>query len=173
MASSMLLRRTTTVSSFLTKLLQPVRSTVATTRYLNTNTQMRDHGDTTDEERSIDIDRRQDQSISHRAPTVFSGVFDPFYPTRSLNQVLNMMDQLMDVDPVRRGFTAPVSAARRGWDVKESEDGLHFRIDMPGLGKDNVNVSVEENTLIIKGKARRSLRRRRVEGDIAVGLIFQ
>ncbi|KAF6140098.1 hypothetical protein GIB67_001839 [Kingdonia uniflora] len=63
-----------------------------------------------------------------------------------------MMDQFMDVDPVRGGFTAPVSAARRGWDVKESEDVLHFRIDMPGLGKENVKASVKENTLIIKGE---------------------
>lgn len=41
---------------------------------------------------------------------------------------------------------------RRGWDAKETDDALHLRVDMPGLGKEDVRVSVEQNTLIIKGE---------------------
>ncbi|KAF6144528.1 hypothetical protein GIB67_023974, partial [Kingdonia uniflora] len=52
---------------------------------------------------------------------------------------------------------APTSVTRRGWDAKESEDGLHFCIDMPGLGKENVKMSVEENTVIIKGEGEKDL----------------
>ncbi|KAF6147414.1 hypothetical protein GIB67_016771 [Kingdonia uniflora] len=76
-----------------------------------------------------------------------------------------MMNRLMDVDPVlsRGGFFAPVSTARRGWDVKENEDRLNFQIDMPGLGKEYVKVSVEKNKLIIKVKMRRSRRTSRRE----------
>lgn len=42
---------------------------------------------------------------------------------------------------------------RRGWDVREDEDALQLKVDMPGLAKEDVKVSVEENTLIIKGEA--------------------
>lgn len=76
-------------------------------------------------------------------------VFDPFSPTRSLSQVLNMMDQLV-ASPFTPG-AGPWS--RRGWDVKEDEDALYMKIDMPGLGKEDVKVSVEQNTLTIKGEA--------------------
>lgn len=42
--------------------------------------------------------------------------------------------------------------SRRAWDVKEEDDALYVRIDLPGLGKEDVKVSVEWNTLIIKGE---------------------
>lgn len=42
--------------------------------------------------------------------------------------------------------------SRRAWDVKEEDDALYVRIDLPGLGKEDVKVSVEGNTLIIKGE---------------------
>lgn len=80
-------------------------------------------------------------------------VLDPFYPNRSLSQVLNLMDQLME---------SPVAAASRGlgrggglrrqWDAKEDDDALYLRMDMPGLGKEHVKVSLEQNTLVIKGE---------------------
>ena len=82
-----------------------------------------------------------------------SDVFEPFSPPRSLSQILNLMDHLMD-NPyhslsTNRGLgTGP----RRSWDVKESDDALHLRVDMPGLGKEDIKVSVEHNTLIIHGE---------------------
>lgn len=48
-----------------------------------------------------------------------------------------------------RGIGAGV---RRGWDARETEDALHLRVDMPGLGKEDVKISVEQNTLTIKGE---------------------
>lgn len=36
--------------------------------------------------------------------------------------------------------------------MKEDNDALFLRMDMPGLGKEDVKVSVEQNTLIIKGE---------------------
>lgn len=72
-----------------------------------------------------------------------------FYPfsSRSLSQILNTMDFLSD-SPV-------TSRIRRGWDAKEKKDGLHLKLDMPGLGKENVKVSVKNNTLIIKGEGQK------------------
>lgn len=81
----------------------------------------------------------------------YEDVFDPFVPTRSLSQVLNLMDQLTD-NPLLAASRGIGSISRRGWDVKEDADALHLRMDMPGLGKEHVKVSVEENTLSIKGE---------------------
>lgn len=80
-------------------------------------------------------------------------VFDPFSPPRSVSQLLNIMDQMMDSPFV----AAPRSmgtgvGARRGWDVREDDNALYIKMDMPGLDKENVKVAVEENTLIIKGE---------------------
>lgn len=52
-------------------------------------------------------------------------------------------------------FSAPGgvgAAARRGWEARETEDALQLRVEMPGLGKEDVKVSVEQNTLTIKGE---------------------
>ncbi|EOY22886.1 Mitochondrion-localized small heat shock protein 23.6, putative isoform 2 [Theobroma cacao] len=83
---------------------------------------------------------------------LFSDVFDPFSPTRSLSQVLNMMDQFME-NPFLSASRGMGGGHRRSWDAKETEDALNLRIDMPGVGKEDVKVSVEQNTLIIKGEA--------------------
>lgn len=48
-----------------------------------------------------------------------------------------------------RGIGAGV---RRGWDVRDTDDALKLLIDMPGLDKEDVKVSVEQNTLVIKGE---------------------
>ena len=82
----------------------------------------------------------------------FTDVFDPFSQTRSLSQVLNLMDQFME-DPFLAASRGVGAGSRRGWDVKEDDNCLYLRMDMPGLSKDDVKVSVEQNTLIIKGEA--------------------
>lgn len=80
-------------------------------------------------------------------------MFDPFSPTRSLSQVLNMMDQFMENPFLTSG---PVGGgSRRSWDVKEDKDALFLRMDMPGMGKEDVKLSVEQNTLIIKGEGKK------------------
>lgn len=78
-------------------------------------------------------------------------MFSPFSPSRNLSQVLNLMDQISE-NPF-------LSATRRDWDAREKEDGLHLRFDMPGLGKEDVKISLEKNTLVIEGEGGN------VEGD--------
>ncbi|XVE52298.1 hypothetical protein DITRI_Ditri02bG0111600 [Diplodiscus trichospermus] len=63
-----------------------------------------------------------------------------------------MMDQFM-TNPFLFASRCMGGGLRRSWDAKETEDALNLRIDMPGLGKEDVKVSVEQNTLIIKGKS--------------------
>ncbi|XP_061352520.1 heat shock 22 kDa protein, mitochondrial-like isoform X2 [Gastrolobium bilobum] len=150
MASSLAVKRFLSSSLLSRSLLRP---TASASRFFNTNT-MRKYDDH-DDDRNLDVDRRSDSSLP-RAPRrddFFSDVFDPFSTTRSLSQVLNMMDQFMD-NPflsASRGIGAG-AGVRRGWDARETEDALLLRVDMPGLGKEDVKISVEQNTLTIKGE---------------------
>ncbi|XP_009607580.1 small heat shock protein, chloroplastic [Nicotiana tomentosiformis] len=156
MATSLVLRRAATSSALFNRLVNPVRfASVAPSvlRSFNTNAQMTTFDD--DDDRSVDVDRRSDRSVSRRRdsfPSFFSDVFDPFSPPRSVSQLLNLMDQMMD-SPLTapRGMATGVGS-RRGWDVREDDDALHIKMDMPGLDKENVKVAVEQNTLIIKGE---------------------
>ncbi|XP_010448463.1 PREDICTED: 23.6 kDa heat shock protein, mitochondrial [Camelina sativa] len=100
------------------------------------------------------LDRRSDRSVSRRRGDFFSDVFDPFSPTRSVSQVLNLMDQFME-NPLlsaTRGMGA--SGARRGWDIKEKDDALYLRIDMPGLSREDVKLALEQDTLVIRGEGK-------------------
>ncbi|XP_050265847.1 small heat shock protein, chloroplastic-like [Quercus robur] len=149
MASSIALRRVA-APTLLSKLFNPIRSislAPSLSRSFNTNTQLSKFDD------HDDVDRRSDQSITRRrGPAFFTDVFDPFSTTRSLSQVLNLMDQFIE-DPFLAASRGVGAGSKRGsWDVKEDNDALYIRLDMPGLGKEDVTVSVEESTLIIKGE---------------------
>ncbi|KAL2550123.1 23.6 kDa heat shock protein [Forsythia ovata] len=141
MASSLAMKRLL-ASNFLPRSLRPVRAVAqpASSRFFNTNA-MREYDR---DERELDVDRRSDRRIF----SPFSEVFDPF-SSRSLSQILNMMDQFME-SPVASGIP-------RNWDARETDDGLNLRMDMPGLGKEDVKVSVEQSTLIIKGEGKKEL----------------
>lgn len=56
----------------------------------------------------------------------------------------------MDSPFLSRGMGSP---SRGRWDAKEDDDTLLLRMDMPGLGKEDVKISVQQNSLIIKGEA--------------------
>ncbi|XP_008777641.2 small heat shock protein, chloroplastic-like isoform X1 [Phoenix dactylifera] len=157
MAAMIAIRRAP-VSKLLEKLLvSPARpSAAAGSRLFNTNTRLLD----LDDNRSLDVDRRRDdlsgaprrRGDSSFFPGIFPGnVRDPFTPARSLSQVLNLMDQMLD-NPFAAATQGAIGGFRRGWEAREDGDALHLRIDMPGLGKEHVKVWAEQNTLIIKGE---------------------
>ncbi|KAL5551123.1 hypothetical protein UlMin_001299 [Ulmus minor] len=151
MASSISIAlRRAAAPSFFSKLTNPLRSASiapSVSRSFNTNAQLTNY----DDDRSVDVQRRSDPDSSlFRRNDPFSDVFDPFSPTRSLSQVLNWMDQLME-NPIMAA-----SPSRRGWDVKEDDEALYLRMDMPGLSKEELKVWVEQNTLVIKGEAEKA-----------------
>ncbi|CAK9181939.1 unnamed protein product [Ilex paraguariensis] len=153
MASSLLLRRAN-ASPLFNKLTNSICS-ASVCRSFNTNTQVTEVDDAA---RGIDIDRR-DRSVSSQrdvvVPSIFSDVFDPFFPTRSLSQILRVMDQMMDPFlPASHGLGA--AGTRRGWNVKEDKDALYIRIDMPGVDKEKMKITVDQNTLIIRGGGKES-----------------
>ncbi|KAE9620206.1 putative small heat shock protein HSP20 [Lupinus albus] len=141
MASSLVLNRS--LSSLLSRSVRPISSI---SRSFNTNA-IRQSDDNTDGDRNVEL---SDRSLPRRRDDFFSDVFNPFSSSRSLSQVLNLMDQFVE-NPFLNASRGIGAGVHRGWDVKETDDALLLRVDMPGLGKENVNVSVEQNTLIIKG----------------------
>ncbi|PRQ59822.1 putative small heat shock protein HSP20 [Rosa chinensis] len=145
MASSLALRRFL-FSNLLPKPLsssafRPIRDA----KLFNTNAARHYDSDESDET-DLDSYRRHDCSLPRRRDNFISDVFapPPFSVDRNLSQVLNLVDQISE-NPF-------LSATRRGWDARETEDGLHLRFEMPGLGKEDVKVWVEKNTLVIRGE---------------------
>jgi len=107
-----------------------------------------------EEDSSIEDGRQRRQTSEIRGGGL-SNVFDadPFYPLRSLGFGL---DQLFDnpfVASSRGTGDALRGGSRKPWDVNEERDALHLRVDMPGLGKEDVKVYAEENALVIKGES--------------------
>ncbi|XAR66133.1 hypothetical protein NMG60_11012235 [Bertholletia excelsa] len=102
-------------------------------------------------ERNLDVDRPSSRSLCRGDWCFNADVFDPFSRTGILSHILNLngfMDSLFTAASRRFG-----TGHRRGWDARDTDDGLYLRMDMPGLGKEHVMVSVEQNTLIIEGEA--------------------
>eukprot|EP00252_Welwitschia_mirabilis_P004675 TRINITY_DN1496_c1_g1_i2.p1 TRINITY_DN1496_c1_g1~~TRINITY_DN1496_c1_g1_i2.p1 ORF type:complete len:149 (+),score=39.18 TRINITY_DN1496_c1_g1_i2:212-658(+) len=86
-------------------------------------------------------------------------MLDPFSPMRTMRQMLDTMDRLFDdalmVSPGSR-FREASRPMRAPWDMVEDENQVKVRLDMPGLSKEDVKVSVEDdNVLVIKGSQNR------------------
>lgn len=124
----------------------------AASRLLNTNA-VRSY-DGGENERGVDVHRRSDRSVSRRGDDFFTDVFDPFSPTRSISQVLNLMDQFMENPLLSASRGMGASGTRRGWDIKEKDDALYLRIDMPGLSREDVKLALENDTLVIRGEGK-------------------
>ncbi|KAM6589509.1 hypothetical protein CsatA_012114 [Cannabis sativa] len=94
------------------------------------------------------------------APTAPVGLWDRFPTARTVQQMMETMDRIME-DPLEysNGWSStvpseatPYKRGRTPWEIKEGETEYKLRFDMPGMTKEDVKVWVEEKMLVLKAQ---------------------
>ncbi|KAI3426752.1 SHSP domain-containing protein, partial [Psidium guajava] len=102
----------------------------------------------------------QGQPKRRTAPVAPIGLWDRFPTARTVQQMMETMDRMME-DPFAYSGTWPsplpsggdrYSRGRTPWEIKEGESDYKMRFDMPGMTKEDVRVWVEEKMLVVKAE---------------------
>lgn len=75
-----------------------------------------------------------------------------FDPVREAMSLRHAMDQLLSQSFVNPTWSAITSTAYTPMDVCETEQGYKVRVSLPGVRPEEVDVTLEQNTLTIKGR---------------------
>ncbi|KAL6508268.1 Small heat shock protein (HSP20) [Orobanche hederae] len=115
------------------------------------------NGELKDSDVRVEVGGSQGTGVERRpwAPALGTssfGFLDTIYPMRSMRRMLDAMDRIFE-----DAMTFPGTSTgdlRVPWDIHEDDSELQMRFDMPGLSREDVKVSVEDDILIIKGEGR-------------------
>ncbi|KAJ4836723.1 hypothetical protein Tsubulata_024009 [Turnera subulata] len=115
--------------------------------------------------------QQQQQPRKRVAPVAPVGLWDRFPTARTVQQMMETMERMME-DPFMYsgGWASPVttsegsgySRGRTPWEIKEGENEYKMRFDMPGMTKEDVKVWVEEKMLVVKAE---KVPKKKVNGD--------
>lgn len=82
----------------------------------------------------------------------FFDLWDPFTSRRTVKEMLGAVDRMIDAPFLRTPASSFSPNLRLPHDFIEDGDAYKLRIDMPGLSKEEVKVTVEDGQLVIKGE---------------------
>lgn len=101
------------------------------------------------------------QPSKRSAPVAPIGLWDRFPTARTVQQMMETMERMME-DPFAysSGWQSPSAPAETGgfsrgrtpWEIKEGQEEYKMRFDMPGMTKEDVKVCVEEKMLVVKAE---------------------
>lgn len=78
--------------------------------------------------------------------------WDPFEEISQIQEKINEMFK----DAYRRGSEKSAKLSQRTWtppaDIYSADDGIHIIFDLPGTSKDNIELEVEDDRVVLKGE---------------------
>ena len=77
-------------------------------------------------------------------------------PNRNLNSLQNEIDRVFDRFFPSREQTQESSSSRAVWrpqmDLTETDESYRLHLDMPGMSKDELKISYQDNELVVSGE---------------------
>lgn len=104
---------------------------------------------------------KQQQAKKRAAPVAPIGLWDRFPTARTVQQMMETMDRMMEEPLVYNGGwpsasppadTVSYGRGRTPWEIKEGGTEYKLRFDMPGMTREDVKVWVEEKMLVVKAE---------------------